>query len=63
MKDREMELGSLLVVVGKVQMLVVHKERGAEGLNIDEIVVHVVLHMEEQMEHSLLLVSAVTQTQ
>lgn len=51
-----MELGSLLVVVGKVQMLVVHKEREAEGLNIDEIVVHVVLHMGEQMEHSLLLV-------
>ena len=56
MKDREMELGSLLALVGKVQALVVHNDLLVGGLNIDELVMHVVLHMVLQTEHSLMSV-------
>lgn len=51
-----MELGTLLALVGKVQALVVHNDLQVGGLNIDKLVMHVVLHMVVQMEHSLMRV-------
>ena len=51
-----MELGTLLA-------LVVHNDLQVGELNIDKLVMHVVLHMVVQMEHSLMLVSAATQRQ
>lgn len=49
-----MELGTLLALVGKVQAPVVHNDLQVGGLNIDKLVMHVVLHMVVQMEHSLM---------